>query len=61
MPLDQEDLDRIKEAELNPNKFVVRSPSEQQKLGSTTVVCLILNRTIGKHFSLDMVVSWTEY
>ncbi len=58
--LDQEDLDRIEEAEVDPNKFVVRGPSEQQKLGSTTVVCLILNRTIGKHFSLGTLVSWTE-
>ena len=45
--LDQEDLDRLQEAEHNPNKFVVSAPTDRQKLGATTVICLILNRTIG--------------
>jgi hypothetical protein len=45
--LDQEDLDRLQEAEDNPNKFVLRGVSDRQKLGVTTVVCFILNRTIG--------------
>ncbi|MCJ1296537.1 hypothetical protein MMC34_008103 [Xylographa carneopallida] len=45
--LDQEDLDRLQEAEGDPNKFVVSAPSDRHKLGATTVVCLILNRTIG--------------
>ncbi|MCJ1391150.1 hypothetical protein MMC18_004012 [Xylographa bjoerkii] len=45
--LDQEDLDRLQEAEDNPDKFVVSAPTDRQKLGVTTVICLILNRTIG--------------
>jgi O-antigen/teichoic acid export membrane protein len=45
--LDQEDLDRLQEAESNPNKFVVRGVKDSNKLGAITVVCFILNRTIG--------------
>ncbi|MCJ1286908.1 hypothetical protein MMC26_006254 [Xylographa opegraphella] len=45
--LDQEDLDRLQEAEGNPNKFIVSAPTDRHKLGVTTVICLILNRTIG--------------
>jgi hypothetical protein len=48
MPLEQDDLDRLKAAEGDSTKTVVRAPSEAQKLGATTVACLILNRTIGK-------------
>ncbi|MCJ1472324.1 hypothetical protein MMC13_000971 [Lambiella insularis] len=45
--LDQEDLDRLQEAKENPNKFVISTPEDRQKLGAITVICLILNRTIG--------------
>ncbi|MCJ1405222.1 hypothetical protein MMC11_008449, partial [Xylographa trunciseda] len=45
--LDQDDLDRLQEAEDNPNEFVVSAPIDRHKLGVTTVICLILNRTIG--------------
>ena len=48
MPLDQADLDRLTRAEGDPNKVVVKAPSERHKLGVTTVVCLILNRSIGE-------------
>ena len=50
--LDQEDLDRLREAEDNPNKFVVSAPTDRHKLGVTTVICLILNRTIGESLGL---------
>ena len=46
--LDQEDLDRLQEAENNPDKFVVSAPTDGQKLGVLTVICFILNRTIGE-------------
>jgi hypothetical protein len=46
--LDQEDLARLKAAEDDPNKTVIRATSESQKLGAATVACLTLNRTIGK-------------
>jgi hypothetical protein len=45
--LDQEDIDRLREAENNPSKFVVRGVTAEQKLGWITVVCFVLNRTIG--------------
>ena len=48
MPLDQADLLRLKAAEGDSTKVVTRAPSESQKLGFITVVCLVLNRTIGK-------------
>jgi len=54
--LDQEDLDRLQEAETNPNKFVVRGLSDRQKLGATTVVCFILNRTIGMSLTTPSVL-----
>ena len=51
MSHDQADLDRLKEAENDSSKIIVKAPSEPQKLGATTVVCLILNRTIGECLS----------
>lgn len=45
--MDQEDIRRVQEAENQPNAFVVRLPTEQEKLGAFSVICLILNRTIG--------------
>ena len=53
MPLDQADLNRLKAAGHDVNKVITRAPSEGQKLGVFTVVCLVLNRTIGKrHWGL---------
>jgi hypothetical protein len=48
MDLEQEDRDRLEQARNDPSRLVVRAPSTHQKLGATTVVCLILNRTIGE-------------
>lgn len=53
MPLTEADQRRVEEAEAeaeasSSTKLLVRSPSDAQKLGSITVMCLILNRTIGK-------------
>ena len=48
MMLDQEDIDRLQEAKNNPDKFVVSAPTDRQKLGVVTVICFILNRTIGE-------------
>ena len=51
MDLDQADLDRLAEARKDSSKTIVSAPSEHQKLGTTSVVCLILNRTIGEFFT----------
>ena len=53
MPLTEADLRRVEEAEAEAqaagsSKLLVRSPPEPQKLGSITVMCLMLNRTIGE-------------
>ncbi|KAL8654156.1 MAG: hypothetical protein Q9226_003544 [Calogaya cf. arnoldii] len=52
MPLTEADQRRVDEAEAEaeaagPTKLLVRSPDDTEKLGSITVMCLILNRTIG--------------
>ncbi|CAO1606103.1 hypothetical protein XANCAGTX0491_009602 [Xanthoria calcicola] len=52
MPLTEADQRRVDEAEAEAEaagstKLLVRSPPDTQKLGSITVMCLILNRTIG--------------
>ena len=54
MPLTEADQRRVEEAEAEAqapgsSKLLVRSPPDSQKLGSITVMCLILNRTIGEH------------
>ena len=54
MPLTEADQRRVDEAEADAeaagsSKLLVRDVPDAQKLGSVTVVCLILNRTIGKH------------
>ena len=53
MPLTAADQRRVDEAEAEAaaaggSKLVVRVPPDSQKLGLFTVVCLILNRTIGE-------------
>ena len=53
MPLTDADQKRVDayEAQLTASgssKIAVRVPGDSQKLGVTTVVCLILNRTIGE-------------
>ncbi|KAL8770393.1 MAG: hypothetical protein Q9209_003819 [Squamulea sp. 1 TL-2023] len=52
MPLTEADQRRVDEAEAEAeaagaSKLLIRSPPDIQKLGSITVMCLILNRTIG--------------
>ena len=53
MPLTEADQRRVDEAEAEAraagsSKLLVRNPSDAQKLGSMTVMCLIINRTIGE-------------
>ena len=53
MPLEVDDQKRIDEAITEAgvegsNKLLVLNASESQKLGPVTVVCMILNRTVGK-------------
>ena len=53
MPLEEDDQARvdeaIQEAEANRGtKVIVHNASESQKLGPLTVICMILNRTIGR-------------
>ena len=60
MPLTAADQRRVDEAEAEaeaagPSKLLVRSPPDAQKLGSITVMCLILNRTIGELMKLNML------
>lgn len=52
MPLAKDDQQRVDEAENeanepNSNKLLVRDPIDSQKLGPFTVICTILNRSIG--------------
>lgn len=54
MPLTEADQRRVDEAEAEAEaagstKLLVHSPPDTQKLGSITVMCLILNRTIGMY------------
>ncbi|KAL9123886.1 MAG: hypothetical protein Q9217_006728 [Psora testacea] len=56
MPLTEADQRRVDEAEAEAeaagsNQILLRVPPESQKMGSFTVMCLILNRTIGKTMS----------
>lgn len=60
MPLTQADQRRVDEAEAaakasGSTKVLVRVPPESQKLGSISVMCLIMNRTIGK------LLLWTKW
>ena len=53
MPLTAADQRRVDEAEAEAEaagstKLLVRSPDDTEKLGSLTVMCLILNRVIGR-------------
>lgn len=48
MDLDQVELDRLANATNKSGRVVVNAPPEDQKLGVVSVVCLILNRTIGE-------------
>ena len=52
MPLTAADQRRVEEAEAEAeaagsSKLLVRTPPDSQKLGSITVMCLMLNRMIG--------------
>ena len=52
MPLTAADQRRVDEAEAEAkaagsSKLLVRTPPDPQKLGSITVMCLMLNRMIG--------------
>lgn len=42
-------LDRNEEAQHEPSQLVVRQPPERQKLGPFTIVCFIINRTVGQY------------
>jgi hypothetical protein len=55
MSFDGDDLNRISVANIlqDDNQRVERAPSERQKLRSFTVICLILNRTIGEYYDLQ--------
>ena len=53
MPLEDDDQQRVDEAiraagSDGPTKLIVHNASESQKLGPATVICMILNRTIGE-------------
>ena len=53
MGLEADDQQRIDDAIAEAGaegstKLLVRDPAEYQKLGPVTVICTILNRTIGK-------------
>ena len=53
MPLEDDDQKRVDEAITGAGiegstKLIVLNASESQKLGPVTVVCMILNRTVGK-------------
>lgn len=57
-PDDQARIDKLKnEAKENgdTSRFV-RNPSESQKLGPLTVICMILNRTIGEEMRRERMV-----
>ena len=53
MPLTEADQKRVDKAKAEAkaagsSSLVVRAPADSQKLGSFSVICLILNRTIGR-------------
>ena len=53
MPLEADDQKRVDEAITEAGiegstKLLVLNASESQKLGPVTVICMILNRTVGK-------------
>lgn len=53
MPLEDDDQKRVDEAITEAGidastKLVVLNASESHKLGPVTVICMILNRTVGK-------------
>lgn len=53
MPLEADDQQRVDEATAEAGadgstKLLVRDATESQKLGPVTVICTILNRTIGE-------------
>ena len=57
MPLEADDQQRVDEAiaeagDEGSTKIVVRNATEFQKLGPITVICTILNRTIGRKTSV---------
>ena len=47
MEFDQAELDRLANTNASSGRVVVKAPPEDQKLGVVSLVCLILNRTIG--------------
>lgn len=49
MEFDQAELDRLANAAKDSGRVVVNAPAEGQKLGVVSVICLILNRTIGEY------------
>ena len=53
MPLEHDDQQRVEQTMRevgsdDPTRIVIRNASESQKLGPVTVICMILNRTVGK-------------
>lgn len=55
MPLAEDDQLRVEQAEreaaaAGSSKLLVRDPTESQKLGPFTVICVVLNRMIGETF-----------
>ena len=56
---DQARIDKLKrEADANGDtRRFVRNPSESQKLGPLTVMCMIINRTIGEEMQREQFVS----
>lgn len=48
MEFDQAELDRLANARKGSGRVIVNAPPEDQKLGVVSVICLILNRTIGE-------------
>ena len=66
MPLTEADQKRVEafEAELaasESSRIAVRVPGESQKLGVTTVACLIFNRTIGENSYFNTLVNVYEF
>ena len=55
---DQARIDKLKsEADANgETRRFVRNASESQKLGPLTVICMILNRTIGEETQRERIV-----